>query len=763
MYISPHKRILSFALCFSLSLGALLFSGWGEEDAVIGISGPGPVGDSAPAEPDNTALPDQPELSLGDSSQSLGVSIAAMSMTPYDSGVIVTTFEELKSALTDTVAQYSIIYLGANIAISGSIQLPLNRSDVELVGTNPLTKVRHTLIETANNPTDDSSNIYMPNPSAPSQVAMQNFTIRDIDLYGYNYYGPVYFRDDAAMGVTLSFRNVTYTGPQPVVHRTGKVVFDSSRFHILYTGGAPPEELAQAAQVVMERKVTVDVDQQGTDSVVWLEKGAVSPLSFTVAEGAEVIVTNGRQKAANNSFLYSDYNNYPITFGRDSSFTYNGQRGFIYKGYPGDVTLGENARVSITASDTMESRLFEVRGHMDIQSGAELSIVNNTSSIFASLFLESGATLNVREGGSLRIYHSPAGYALRAGTGATTLTFDRPKRVVLLSRDNTPLYFAGNLASPAFRLEADQLNRWTSVPADSGGFLAPPDQHWTKASGTITMTSGGGTSGFQGLSGNYDPAVDPSTELLYEKSAGQPLNGTVFNLSATRVIAFGEAESVEWAEYAPAGPAVSGQVESTPGNVIVQRKQEGQEGYTTWSVDANNPTDSDRSFYAPLSAVSSIPDTMYVQSGSDYLYSLKTPFPTKRLSLQVDDLHFLTTGLAATTRLIPRANSWRLQVGDTSHDGSTGWRLTALVTEQLTGTYGGKAIHLDNVLVNVDSSGNATPLPAGSDPPLTVATGSGPTENLWEDGEGILTRIPTGAAYKTTYRGELEWTLSLAP
>ena len=173
-----------------------------------------------------------------------------------ETSVVVNNYDELASAITGN-NNYNTIYLNADIEITSRINYPTTKTNLTINGTYTNEQgitTRHTLTDM--NSSAISNSIYI--SSATSAI---DVTLCNVDIVGKNYYGIVAVEAATSTKVvTLTYKNVNYTGPQISYNRQGMVRYIDSNITIKTFSGyaSPSNELAEANRVEIGGKTTIN-------------------------------------------------------------------------------------------------------------------------------------------------------------------------------------------------------------------------------------------------------------------------------------------------------------------------------------------------------------------------------------------------------------------------------------------------------------------------------------------------------------------------
>lgn len=398
--------------------------------------------------------------------------------------IVVYTYAELKTALGNNNG-YINIYLGANITadLSG-VAIHTSKASVVIDGHPPDTTpgVNYSFTQY-----DVAEPVYSIRVET-GNTTTKSVTVRNATLVGKNFAGIIYVRE-AIAGVVVSFENVTYTGPAPVLNRSGTARFIGGTYTMQPSVSSVVEEMAEANKVEMGGTITVT--KVGTvNALVWLTNAATS---FTVLPNARISINLGYY------FMYTDAALPDITFGAGSTFSLIQKAGFTYADQAlGNFRIAENASVLINQDSPYAYAGLYISKLLEMQAGSSLELVRT-------------GTVSVA--------------AIRFPVTGGRAVFNNPKRVAIYTNGNVSMHFVG---SGSLSMTTYSLNRWRT--ASSVNQAAPATYSWKQEGGTaFTVT------------GTYSDATVLSLTSTLTANAPNPapLNAANFNLEQSQLITFG--------------------------------------------------------------------------------------------------------------------------------------------------------------------------------------------------------------------------------
>lgn len=640
---------------------------------------------------------------------------------------IVYSFAELKAILTNTLSTVTYIYFGADITgVSGGITIPTTKNNITLDGHPPFAAegMNYTY-------TDYPSNAYT--NCIVVQTTDMNFTIRNMNISGKNYYGPVVvIAGTAYAGVTLSYINVNYTGPQLTYNCYGTNIYENVNV-TLAQNGAPntPEEMVQGCNVIFRGNVTVTKSNTG-DAIF----ASYATPSLTVEAGATVNITTPYY------LIYTWNYNPTVTIGQNASVTVNTARGFTWDGQ----------RVA----------------SLSLAQGASLAVTQTASVSYGAIHIASGGALSVGPDATLDVRKTGGGTngAIQLDSGATA-SFSNPKRVLLTSPANG--VFSGG-GSNSLNVSAQAVNVWSGVSDPAQSAATKPTNQWNRLNQT-TQADGAPALSFKANFGGSMTSVtdsnlasgDPATAAL--GTASLNLVGTT--ATSVRMLVLGEAYLAINSVLDDA-TAITGSAGT--GAALVIDYQDPQNAAGRITATDGSITREGGSYSTPIqNGRLAAGSQVNVASYENYLWVQQYTLVQLGgyIALAVPgSLAFQTTQLSAEAQTALRQqDGWTVSVAD-SRTVPAGWSLTASVSGPLAAT-DGSGDTLPGALVFVEGTGTPTRTPLSTAPILiyeALQGAAGTTNISWAQSRGLLVDIAAGAGRPgTSYEADINWTLQLAP
>ncbi|GBU11336.1 hypothetical protein AwErysi_09520 [Erysipelotrichaceae bacterium] len=163
---------------------------------------------------------------------------------------IVYTQAELKAALAIDNG-ITTIFFGADIQqLSGGIIVHVNKANIIIDGTNPITGERFTFRDVKSSNQGDTIRI------TQQPIQLTTIEMRNINLVGDNYYGPIMIVD-AAKNITLRHKNIVYNGTQLAFNRYGTLEIEDAAISIGPGYQSQAQEIGEVKEVILRGTNTV--------------------------------------------------------------------------------------------------------------------------------------------------------------------------------------------------------------------------------------------------------------------------------------------------------------------------------------------------------------------------------------------------------------------------------------------------------------------------------------------------------------------------
>lgn len=638
---------------------------------------------------------------------------SAADITSEESSVVVNNYDELASAITGN-NNYNTIYLNADIEITSRINYPTTKTNLTINGTYTNEQgitTRHTLTDM--NSSAISNSIYI--SSATSAI---DVTLCNVDIVGKNYYGIV--AAEAATStkvVTLTYKNVNYTGLQISYNRQGMVRYIDSNITIKTSSGyaSPSNELAEANKVEIGGKTTINHTSTG-NAMFWF---TYSNPYFKILENADVTITSESRET-----FYCDYSP-DITIENGANVTINTPRGMFYDTGSSQLAksflIEKNANLKVTQT-AVKSGVGTIRcsGNFTVSDGASLYIANTLSSSAPLIQM----------------------------TATGSVTFENPKSVVLYNKNGNLIRWTSGTGK--VNINSQVVNYWLSAKdfPDAGTLSDTPLYIWDKSDGSNAeinaTTSTSATTAVTTNITSSDSSTPPSLET--------------FNLQNVRVLSMGQL-SLKINTISDAALNITGTT-----NPSSNLKAE----FLLSSVENNvtGTSDSSGSFSLALSETLPIGTPVKLTANDNFKNKIETSTIVYAGALEFktvpSELAFKSTVIPTVKTTIQRQEpDWSIIISD-SRILSTNWNLYASIKKPFTSVSNHT---IEDALVFIDEKDENFVI---NSEPTEIYSGnsvSSPTDTTikWSENRGMLLTVNPQNILAESYETTITWTLSDAP
>ena len=349
--------------------------------------------------------------------------------------VAVETSAELKSILegNNTI---TLVYLSKDITLEQGITILGTKSSITIDGLYPTdgTGIIHTYTDMNSTSSADaigvrtSSNIHV--------------TVQNLNVIGKNYYGLIYVSEGSAhQNVIITYKNLTYNGPQITYHPSGLSIYQNLIINIIDSTATTAQEVAETAQLQIGGKTTIIHNSVG-DSCFWF-RGYSSPYLEILAD-SNVSISTTKDIAYTSSPI-------ALTVNENASFSVKTKYGFFRdNGHrASSVLVDKNSTFSIIQSQTNSSyATFSCNGNFSVNENATLYLeANYQNSAPLILFNTTSSSLNINNPKSIILYNNTYNCLSFSSTSTFNINCGKldywatsPKLISTGVLENTPLY-----------------------------------------------------------------------------------------------------------------------------------------------------------------------------------------------------------------------------------------------------------------------------------------------------------------------------------
>lgn len=629
-----------------------------------------------------------------------------------DTAVAVETYTDLSDVLANSTKAYTeitTVYLAADIQMgSTGINLDIARTKLTLDGQDPFTGEIHQMFDY--NTSSYSLNIGVRTANATMDIVYQN-----IKWTGQNYYGIFYTPDGTSyQNVSITYRDMEYTGPQMSFHNTGMTRFIDCTI-VLQAAYSAVNEVAEVNKVEIGGETTID--NTASSLAVFYFRSTASP-SLKILEGANVTIDAGRE------VCWIDADPCSFTMEPGSSLNVTAQRGMCYSSTHrlSPILIDEDCIFKVKSSASASpAALIYCDGKFTVNEGATVYLEDaSTATLPLVYFSGTGTSLNINNPDSFVVYNTAAAFTFPSAT--------------------------------QFNLTAGQMNQWTTATkpvSAAGGFDDVPPKSWRKADNTAVALTGTTSNTVTTISTSNLEADDPATDVSeFKLAVVQVFSAGYLPISLPAVIDDG---SPIIGRTAPG--AVSKAVFTTENEIFNETQIADEEGKFSFDTQYSISAGTDVSIAVNRQFL--LVQEMVKAVAAGEIYVLEPPA----------SLDFEIAPVAKSPVLFGRADSdWKLEVYD-SRGRSTSWRLYVTSNRDLTCYNERDEVKwtLPNAMVYVDDENELKQI---SDVPVLIWRGSAnggliiTHEVMWEAAKGLLLTA-SSSPYRTgeKYTADLTWIL----
>lgn len=339
-----------------------------------------------------------------------------------DTTVAVETSAELKSVLEENNT-ISLIYLANDITLAQGITILASKSNITIDGLYPTdgTGVVHTYTDMNSAGSGDTIGV--------RSASSIHVTVQNLNVVGKNYYGLIYVSEASShQDVVVTYKNITYNGPQITFHPSGLSIYQNLNINIIDSTACVANEVAEAGQLQIGGNTTITHNSTG-NSAFWFRGYSGSPY-LEILEGANVSITTSRDIVYTASYIN-------LIINKNASFSITTKYGFFRDNghQASSILVDENSSFSVIQTQTNGSyAMLSCRGMFTVNKGA-------------SLYLQS----NYQNSAPLILFN----------TTSSGFNITNPKSIILYNKTNSCLSFAN---TSTFNIECGKLDYWLTSP-----------------------------------------------------------------------------------------------------------------------------------------------------------------------------------------------------------------------------------------------------------------------------------------------------------
>lgn len=354
--------------------------------------------------------------------------------------VAIETEEELRSTLEGD-NQIELIYFAKDITLTKGISVLASKKSITIDGLYPTdgTGKIHTYTDMDSAGSGDAIGVM--------SASSINITIQNMNVIGRNYYGIVYVTEGTGyQNVVITYKNITYRGPQITYHPSGLSIYQDLDITIERSTSCPANEVAETYQLKIGGKTTIN-HTATSNSTFWFRGSASSPY-LEIVEGADVTITTTRDIVYTANYI-------KLVVNKNSSFKINTQYGFFRDNghQASSILVDANSTFSIIQTQANGSyALISCRGDFT---------VNENAIVLFQMNFSSTAPL------------------IRFNTSSAKLTVVKPKSMILYNQSGLCFYFD---STTTIDITTGKIDYWQTSPtlSESGEITGKPLYAWNK-------------------------------------------------------------------------------------------------------------------------------------------------------------------------------------------------------------------------------------------------------------------------------------------
>ena len=330
-----------------------------------------------------------------------------------------------------------MIYLAKDITLAQGITILGSKSEITIDGLYPTdgTGTIHTYTDMNSAGSGDAIGV---RTSSSIHVTVQN-----LNVVGKNYYGLIFVSEDSShKNVIVTYKNITYNGPQITYHPSGLSIYQNLTINIIDSTASVANEVAEAGELQIGGNTTIIHNSTG-DSAFWFRGYSTTPY-LKILDDSDVSISTTRDIAYSNNYL-------EISIGKNSSFRINTKYGFFRNNahQASSILVDENSSFSVIQTQTNGTyATISCRGSFTVNKGASLYLeANYQNSAPLILFNTSSSSFNINNPKSIILYNSSYSCLSLANTSTFNITCGKidywstsPTLISSGVIENTPLY-----------------------------------------------------------------------------------------------------------------------------------------------------------------------------------------------------------------------------------------------------------------------------------------------------------------------------------
>lgn len=360
-------------------------------------------------------------------------------ITINNSTVAVESSTELKNILENDNS-ISLIYLAKDITLTQGIDILGSKKNITIDGLYPRdgSGTIHTYTDMNSSNSSDTLGV-----RTSSNI---NITIQNMNVIGRNYYGIIYVSETSDhQNVIVTYKNLTYSGPQITYHPSGKSIYINVNITIVDSTACVANEVAETHQLQIGGTNIIKHNSSG-DSTFWF-RGFSNNSYLELLENCNLSISTTKD------IVYTSYY-LKVIINKNANFNINTKYGFFRDSshQASSIFIDENSSLSI-----IQQQRFG--GYPTITCRDSFTINNN-----AILYIQAN--------------FDNAGPLLRFST-SSTFNINNPKSIILYSKTSSCLSIDSN---SVFNISCKKLDYWLISPSLISTGIIPnnPIYSWYK-------------------------------------------------------------------------------------------------------------------------------------------------------------------------------------------------------------------------------------------------------------------------------------------
>lgn len=339
-----------------------------------------------------------------------------------DNTVAVETSAELKSVL-EANNDITIIYLAKDITLAQGISILETKKQITIDGLYPTdgTGTIHTYTDMNSASSADTIGV--------RRASSINITVQNLNVIGKNYYGLIYVAEGTSyQNVVVTYKNITYNGPQITYHPSGLSIYQDLIINIIDSTACVANEVAEAGSLQIGGKTIITHNSAG-NSTFWFRGYTTTPF-LEILENANVSITTSRDIAYTSRYL-------KIAVNKNAVFNIKSKYGFFRDNghQASEILVDENSSFTV--------------------------IQGQTNSSYATLTCRGDFTVNKSAVVYLEANYQNTAPLILFNTSSSKFNINNPKSIILYNKSYNCLSFSNTVG---INVDCGKLDYWSTSP-----------------------------------------------------------------------------------------------------------------------------------------------------------------------------------------------------------------------------------------------------------------------------------------------------------